>query len=171
MGLAEQLGLRLRPANAAQRAIQAFGSTRAGAWLFSRTITPVDRLLDRVSDGRLSLPQVLAGLPVVMVTTTGRKSGVARVAPLVAVPVGSGLALVGTNFGQPRTPGWVHNLEADPAARVAYRAAEVAVQARPATPTERDEVFRAAAAIYPGYDRYQERITGRAIRIFVLEPA
>jgi deazaflavin-dependent oxidoreductase (nitroreductase family) len=171
VGIETALGLRLRPANAAQRAVQSMASTRPGAWAFSRSITPLDRLVHRATRGRLTLPQVLAGLPVVMVTTTGRKSGEARVAPLVGVPVDGNLAVVGTNFGQPRTPGWVHNLEADPSARVTYRDADVEVRARPATPSERARVLRAAAAIYPGYDRYRERVTGREIRVFVLEPA
>lgn len=62
------------------------------------------------------------------------------------------------------------NLEADPTATVALHDTSVGVQDRPATEDERGEVFRVAAGIYPGYDRYQERITGRVIRIFVLEP-
>lgn len=80
-------------------------STRPGAWAFSKSIAPVDRLLFKVTKGRWTTPEILAGLPVIMVTTTGRKSGERRTSPLVGVPVGDDLAIVGTNFGQPRTPG------------------------------------------------------------------
>lgn len=170
MGLITDLGFEHRGANGVQRALQKVASTKAGAWTFSKTITPVDRVLYRVTNGRITGPQVLAGLPVVMVTTTGRKSGEARTAPLVGVPVDGDLAVIGTNFGQRHTPGWVFNLEADPRATVGYRDREVPAVARPATDDERAQVFRDAAVIYPGYDAYQERISGRTIRIFVLEP-
>jgi deazaflavin-dependent oxidoreductase (nitroreductase family) len=171
MGLTDELGFAHRPANAVQRALQKVASTRAGAWAFSKTITPLDRVLYRVTDGRMTAPQVLAGLPVIMVTTTGRRSSRPRTAPLVGIPIDGDLAVIGTNFGQRNTPGWVFNLEADPDARVGYRNREVGAVARPATDDERARVFRDAAVVYPGYDAYQERISGRPIRIFVLEPA
>lgn len=170
MGLTRDLGFERRAPNTAQRALQRFASTRGGAWLFSKSIAPIDRAVHRISRGRFTLPEVLAGLPVIMVTTTGRRSGEPRTSPLVGVPVGGHLAIVGTNFGQRSTPGWVHNLETDAAARVGYRDREVPAVARPASDDERVEIFRTAAGIYPGYDKYQERITGRTIRIFVLEP-
>lgn len=171
MGLAADLGFSHDRANAFQRLVQALGSTRPGAWVFSKTIAAVDRLLFKLSKGRFTAPEILAGLPVIMVTTTGRKSGAARTSPLVGVPVGDDLAIIGTNFGQTHTPAWVYNLEADPTATVALHDVSVPAVARPATEEERAQVFRVAAGIYPGYDKYQERITGRTIRIFVLEPA
>lgn len=171
MGLCTELAFTHQRANAFQRAVQAVASTRPGAWVFSKSIAPVDRLLFKVTKGRWTAPEILAGLPVIMVTTTGRKSGERRTSPLVGVPVGDDLAIVGTNFGQPRTPAWVYNLEADRAGTVALHDRSVAVVARPATEDERTQAFRTAAGIYPGYDKYQERITGREIRIFVLEPA
>jgi deazaflavin-dependent oxidoreductase (nitroreductase family) len=171
MGVAADLGDRHEPINGFQRLMQRFGSTRVGAWFFSKTLTTLDRAFLKLSKGRTSVPEVLAGLPVVFVTTTGRKSGEPRSAPLISVPVGDSLALIGTNFGQARTPGWVFNLEADPSARVRYRDVELAATVRPATDDERAAVWQAASAVYPGYDKYQQRITGRDIRIFVLEPA
>jgi deazaflavin-dependent oxidoreductase (nitroreductase family) len=171
MGLITDIGFTKRPANAVQRGVQAFASTRPGAWAFSRTITPIDRALFRLSKGRFTAPQILAGLPIIMVTTTGRRSGEARTMPLVGVPIGDDLAIIGTNFGQTRTPAWVLNLEADPNAMVTFHDRATPAQARPATDDERAEAFGAAAVIYPGYDKYQERITGRTIRIFVLGSA
>ncbi|HEX5615629.1 MAG TPA: nitroreductase family deazaflavin-dependent oxidoreductase [Acidimicrobiia bacterium] len=169
MGLMQAIGYERRPASAFQRGVQRVASTRAGAWCFSKTITPVDRIVHRASRGRFTLPELLAGLPVIMVTTTGRRSGLPRVSPLVGVPIGDDLAIVGTNFGQRSTPAWVHNLEAEPQARVGYRDAEVDARARPASAEERTEILRTAASIYPGYDKYQERITGRTIAVFILE--
>jgi deazaflavin-dependent oxidoreductase (nitroreductase family) len=171
MGVAADLGYEHRKPGALRMSMQRLGSTRWGAWAFSKTLMPSDRLIRRLSKGRTTAPEVLAGLPVLFVTTTGRKSGEPRTAPLIAVPCGDSLALLGTNFGQAHTPAWVFNLEADPACSVVYKDAELAVRARPATDAERDEVWEASKAIYPGYAKYRERISGREIRIFVLEPA
>ena len=152
------------------RLVQALASTRTGARLFAHTLRHLDDLVGRLSRGRTSAPALLAGLAVIDVTTVGRKSGQPRTAHLISVPVGDTLALLGTNFGQPRTPAWVLNLEADPHATVSYRGRSLDVVARPATQAEEDEVMASSANVYGGYAKYRERITGRRVRIFVLEP-
>jgi deazaflavin-dependent oxidoreductase (nitroreductase family) len=169
MGVASQLDYRHRRPNALRRAMQKVGATRAGAWGFSKTLPPMDRMVHRLSKGRASAPALLAGLPVLWVTTTGRRSGLRRTTPLIAVPCGDDLALIGTNFGQRNTPAWCHNLEADPKATVAFDGKVCDVVVRPARDDERADVWKAASGIYGGYDKYQERINGREIRIFVLE--
>jgi len=169
MGLADDLGYHVRRPNAFQRLVQAFASTRPGAWVFSRVLRHLDDLVGRVSRGRTSAPEVLAGLPVLDVSTTGRKSGLRRRSPLIAVPIDDTLALLGTNFGQPSTPAWVLNLEADPRATVSYRQRTVEASARAATDDEQARVLAGSAQVYGGYLKYQQRITGRRLRIFVLE--
>ena len=170
MGLCHDLDYRHRPPNVVQRLVQAGASTRPGAWLFARLLPPLDRLTHRLSRGRTSLPAVLAGLPVLTVTTTGRRSGRPRSTPLISVPLDDDLTLLGTNFGQPSTPAWVLNLEADPEVTVEYRGRTVRARARPATDDERERIWAASAHVYGGYRAYQERVTSRTIRLFVLEP-
>lgn len=170
MTLASDLGYEFRPPNALHRAVQAFASTRPGAWVFARVLRHVDDLVGRLTGGRTSAPELLAGLPVLDVTTTGRRSGEPRTSHLISIPVGERLALLGTNFGQPSTPAWVLNLETDPRATVRLRGRTAEVLARPATAEEHTEVLRRAAGIYGGYVKYQQRITGRRLRIFVLDP-
>ncbi len=170
MGVAADLGYGHHTVNGFQRLMQRLGSSRGGAWMFSRLLAPSDRVIHRVSKGRTSAPEVLAGLPVIMVTTTGRRSGQARTSPLIAVPVGDSLALLGTNFGQTGTPAWVFNLESDPRLTVAFHDRTLDLVARVATDAERAEVWRSSAGVYGGYEKYRERIVDRDIRIFVLEP-
>jgi len=74
--------------NAAQVAMQRIAATRAGAWFFARTLDHIDRVLLRLSHGQVSVPEVVAGLPVLTVTTTGARTGQRRSAPLVGVPAG-----------------------------------------------------------------------------------
>ena len=170
MGIAADLSYVHRRANPFQRAMQAFASTRPGAWLFSKVLRHLDDLVGRLSRGRTTVPGLLAGLPVIDVTTTGRKSGQRRTSHLISVPHGETLALLGTNFGQPGTPAWVLNLEADPHAHVRFKGRTVDVRARAASEEEAAEVFARSRQVYGGYAKYQQRISGRRIRVFILEP-
>ena len=172
MGLAADLSYEIPRANWFQRGIKAFAASRPGAWLFSKVLRHLDDVVQRLSRGRTTVPELLAGLPVIDVTTTGRRSGQPRTSHLISVPVGDTLAVLGTNFGQPGTPAWVLNLEADPAATVRYKHTTVPVTARPASEAEFAQVLAASGPVYPGYRKYQQRIQGhRKLRIFVLEPA
>jgi len=171
VGVADDLGYGYATPNAVQRAAQSFGSTRPGAWIFSKSLARADRLIDRLTGGRTSSPELLAGLPVLQVTMTGRKSGLPRTTPLIAVPLRDTLALLGTNFGQPHTPAWVYNLEADPHVRVSYRGVTRDLVVRPPSDEEAQEIWAASRTLYGGYEKYRERISGRAIRLFVLEAA
>jgi deazaflavin-dependent oxidoreductase (nitroreductase family) len=171
VSIADELGYRFRRPNAFQRANQAFGASRAGGWVFSRVLRHVDRGVQRVTGGRATGPELLAGLPVLELTTAGRRSGLPRTSFLIAIPCGGSLALLGTNFGQASTPAWVLNLEARPEATVTYRGTSVPVVARLATPEQHEEVLTASEPLYPGYVRYRQRITDRRLRIFLLERA
>lgn len=171
MGLAAQLDYRHPRSNLFQRVVQRFASTRLGAWTFSKALRHIDDVVAKVTRGRQSAPGLLAGLLVLDLTTTGRRSGVRRTTHLISIPVDDTLALLGTNFGQKSTPAWVLNLEADPRASVRFRTKDVDVVARPATETERATVMENSAGIYGGYLKYQQRISGRTVRVFVLEPA
>ena len=167
----DELGYELRPANAVRRSVQQLASTRPMAWLFQRTLFPLDKFVFRRTGGRSSVTGLLAGVPVLLLTTTGAKSGRPRTMPLLGIPVGADLAVIGSNFGQESTPGWVYNLEADPRASVSHRDRSVEVVASRADDERTDEVFRSAAQIYPGYARYRRRADHRTIRVFVLRTA
>lgn len=171
MGLADDLGYQHRTPTVFQRLMQAFASSRPGSWLFSKLLRHLDAVVLRLSRGRHTVPGLLAGLPVLDLTTTGRKSHRPRTSNLVAIPIDDNLALLGTNFGQPRTPAWVFNLDAEPHASVHFRNVRVSVIARAATQDEHARVMARSAEIYGGYEKYQQRIRGRDVRIFVLESA
>ena len=171
MGIAADLQYSFPPPNLVQRLGQRFVSSRGGTWVMARTLPALDTAVGRLTGGRQSVPSIASALPVADLTTTGRKSGLRRTTHLICIPIGDTLALVGTNFGQPLTPDWVANLEANPQASLTFRGASVEVVARPATAAEFEEVMTAAAQIFVGYARYRQRITERRIRIFVLEAA
>ena len=171
MGVLHDLGYEVKNANGLQRIMQAVASSRPGAWMLSKAIHQQDKVLFNATGGRLTVSSVLAGLPVVMVTTTGAKTGQSRAMPLLGIPVGDDLAVIGSNYGQKSNPGWVYNLEADPSAVAGYRDRTVAVVARQADEIEAGQVFELAGAVYPGYAKYRIRADHRVIKVFVLESA
>ncbi|WP_377643511.1 nitroreductase family deazaflavin-dependent oxidoreductase [Oryzobacter terrae] len=171
MGLATDLSYAIPGSTALHRGVRAVASTRQGAWTLARVLPALDRLVARLTHGRTTLVEQLAGLPVLVVTTTGRRTGLPRPAQLVGIPVDDEIALLGTNFGQSGTPTWVLNLEADPRATVTHRGATAEVVARPATDAERTRILALAGRVYVGYPKYLRRVTDRRVRVLVLERA
>jgi deazaflavin-dependent oxidoreductase (nitroreductase family) len=169
MGLQQDLDYRADLPNPVQRGMQVVAETKPGSWLLQRTLYRLDRPLYRRTDGRVTIPGVVTGLPVIMLTTTGSKSGLPRSMPVVGIPLDDDIAVLGTNFAQPRSPAWALNLEADGRAKVAYRGREFEVVARPATEEERERAWDRAVLAYRGFKAYRARITERPVRIFVLE--
>jgi deazaflavin-dependent oxidoreductase (nitroreductase family) len=171
MGVLDELDYELTPPNATQRVIQKLASSGPGAWTAQRVLYPIDKAVFKISKGRLTAASLTAGLPVIMLTTTGAKSGQLRTMPLVGTPFGSDVAIIGSNYGQERTPGWVYNLEANPSATLSYRDASVEVVARRLDDDDADCVFEVATKAYPGYGLYRQRADHRVIKVFALETA
>lgn len=166
MSLIDALGYRHRPPNGAHRAVQAVAASRPGAWTLAKASPPVDRWAFRISDGRWTATSALAGLPVLLLETTGARSGQPRRTPLVGIPHDDDLAVIGSGYGQRATPAWVHNLRARPIAAVRYRAATVDVVAAEAG--DPAPIWERARATYLGFGVYPERAAHREIAVFVL---
>lgn len=171
MGVMSELGYDVKRANGFQRGVQRVAQTGPLSKVFQKTMYAIDRPIYRWSKGRITVPSVVAGLPIVMLTTTGAKSGEPREMPLLGIPHDDDIAIIGSNYGTQRTPGWVYNLEADPNATVGYGEREVEVVARRAHDDEYERIFEEAATWYSGYALYRERAAHREIRVFVLELA
>ena len=158
-------------ANLLQRSIRRFAATGPGAWLFGNVLQRLDRPVYRLTRGRHTLANLLSGLPVVVLTTTGARSGLERSAPVVGLPTADGLSVIASNFGRKSHPGWYHNLRADPHARITVRGRESAVRATLATGDVRARIWREGLTIYPGWSSYERRAAGRTIAVFVLAPS
>jgi len=109
------------------------------------------------------------GLPVVIFTTRGRKSGKIRKTPLMRVEHDGAYAMVASQGGSPKHPVWYHNLKADPEALVVQDGPEpFDARARELSGEEREEWWERAAAAYPNYAEYQRK-TDRLIPVFLAE--
>ena len=82
----------------------------------------------------------VGGMPVILLTTTGRKSGKTRTVPIMYIPDGASYVVIGSNGGMDRHPGWYHNLKRQPEARVQVGRRQVRVRAEEVRGTERDRL-------------------------------
>jgi len=110
------------------------------------------------------------GLPVVIVTNRGARTGKIRKTPLMRVEHDGRYAAVASMGGAPQHPVWYYNLRANPRVELQDRAVRSEMIAREVSGDERAEWWQRAVAAYPPYAEYQEKTT-RQIPVFVLEPA
>ncbi len=132
-----------------------------------RTLGKLNVPLYRASHGRLF--GHVGRAPVLLLTTTGRRSGRPRTTPVLYLAEGEQLIVIGSNAGNDRSPAWALNLESNPNADVQLRGARRSVRARIAEGDEREKLWREMNKQYGGFDGYRTR-TEREIRLFVLEP-
>jgi F420H(2)-dependent quinone reductase len=123
--------------------------------------------LYRASGGRLG--GRIGKAPVLLLTTTGRKSGQQRTAPVVYLADGERMIVIGSNAGNARVPAWALNLKAKADAEVEVGRRRIPVRARIAEGEERADLWRKSNEQYAGFDDYEAR-TDRDIAVFVLEP-
>ena len=138
--------MKLRPA-----AIRAMGRSHRAVYRLTR-----GRLLGRV-----------AGMPVLLLTTTGRRSGRARTTPLTYFEFGDDLVVVASNGGEDSAPAWWLNLCERPEATITTGTHTQPVTARPTTEEEHERLWPMITAVHPGYAAYARRTT-RRIPVVVL---
>ncbi len=109
------------------------------------------------------------GVPTLLLTTTGRKTGQSRTTPLIFGKDGDSFVVIASVGGGPQHPSWFLNLLADPGAEIQVRSDHVHVIARVAEDKERQRLWEMMAAQWPNYDVYQTRTT-RRIPLVVLDP-
>ena len=144
-------------------------SQRPMTWIFSHTMHHLDPLVFRLSGGHHTAISKLAGLPVIILTTTGARSGEPRAVPLVGVPDGDKIALIASNWGRAYAPGWYYNLRANPAATVTIENRSRTYTVHEAAGDEYERYWQQAVDMYTGYTAYKQR-AGRHIPIMVLTP-
>ncbi len=108
------------------------------------------------------------GVSVLILTTTGRRSGEARSTPLIYGQDGDDYLVVASKGGAPTDPDWYGNLVAEPEVSVQVRGDRFEARARTASPEERQRLWKTMTASWPSYDDYQLR-TEREIPVVVLE--
>jgi deazaflavin-dependent oxidoreductase (nitroreductase family) len=122
------------------------------------------------SGGTAGLTLRDTGLPVIIVTNRGRKTGAIRKTPLMRVVDGGNYILVASQGGAPKHPQWYYNLKANPDVEIRDKTEVHAMQVREAEdPVERERLWEIAVKAFPPYQEYQNK-TDRLIPIFLAEP-
>lgn len=150
--------------------VKSLAATPFGSWLLPKLLHRIDMLLFRITSNRICLTSLLTGLPVIILTHTGAKSGLQRQLPLVALQDGKNLILIASYFGSQRHPAWYFNLKANPRVEVSRGKQTAHFIARQALNEERRLYWSLAEQHYTGYHLYQSKAGSREIPVIVLEP-
>ena len=120
----------------------------------------------RANNGKVGGP--FAGAPLLLLHTTGAKSGKQRTSPVMYLADGDRLLVFASKAGAPTDPDWYHNLVANPKATVDVGDENFEVKATVITGEERDRLYAKQAKLYPGFAEYEEKTT-RTIPVVALE--
>jgi deazaflavin-dependent oxidoreductase (nitroreductase family) len=136
---------------------------------FSVGMTRVHAAMVRLSGGRIRRSFLFTGgMPILVLTTVGRRSGRSRSTPVGYLEHRTGFAILASNAGNDRSPAWWLNLQADPHGKILVNREQLAVTARRAEPPEEEALWGEFARLNPGFDEYRN-LTERKIPVVVLE--
>ena len=145
------------------------GLDRAHSHAIIKCMSRANTWLYRVSGGKVG-SRFLAGAPVLLLTTTGRKSGLPRTQPVLYLVDEDRLVIVASKAGMAKHPMWYLNLCATPAVQVEVGDTATHYEARTADADEKAELWPRLVAMYPDFDSYQSW-TERDIPVVILEPS
>jgi deazaflavin-dependent oxidoreductase (nitroreductase family) len=157
-------------ANWFRRVMRLSGAVPPISWLYARTLHHLDRALYKLTRGRATFVSLVTGLPIVMLTTTGAKTGRHHTLPLVALPNGDRLVIIASNYGQQRNPAWYYNLRATPHVTITFGGSTREMVARELEGEERERQYARGIEVYPGWTQYRERASNRRIPVIELTP-
>lgn len=147
--------------------LRRLGATRIGVWAIKHVVSPLDRWLYRLTGGqRVALGRPLG--PLLLLTSTGRRTGREHTTPVYYLRDGDKLVLCNVNPGFEHPNPWTLNLRANPLARVQIGSERSIYQARQASPAEVDRYWPQLVQVWPAYQTLYERSGQRLV--FLLEP-
>jgi len=145
---------------------------------FIRHLSKANVALFKASNGRLGRTwhlnnerPSLKGPEICLLTTTGRKSGEPRIAPLLFLRDGDDIVVVASQGGMPKNPPWYLNLVADPAVRIQVRSNERSYVARTAELDEKERLWPLLVDMYSDFTTYAERAGDREIPVIICSPS
>ncbi len=144
-------------------------ASKAGSWFISSFMDNVDRWVFHISGGKQTAASAVFGLPSIILTTVGAKSGQKRDTPLLGISDGENFIVIASNWGKKNHPAWYYNITANPNVTVSLNGDAKPYRARRVEGEERKQCWDKALKIYPGYNSYKQR-AGREIAVFLLEP-
>jgi deazaflavin-dependent oxidoreductase (nitroreductase family) len=158
-----------------EKTLTANGEVKTAVWwnwgvvhALARAAGVLHRGLYRVSGGRMG--GSASGVPVVLLSTRGRRSGRVHTWPVCCVAEGDDLVVIASAGGNPRNPGWYHNLRANPNVTVQVGHRSRAMVAEPQTGPAREAYWARVVRQHPAFEGYQRKVS-RRIPVVLLRPA
>jgi deazaflavin-dependent oxidoreductase (nitroreductase family) len=139
------------------------------SWIRPGALVRIDRGMFRLTRGRTTFSALLSGLPIVMLTTTGARTGQPRTVPVLALPDTDHVILLASNYGRPSNPGWYHNVLAEPSVTITWKGTSVEMRARELSGVERQRHLARSLEAYPWWEQYHRRAGSRDLPVIMLE--
>ena len=157
-----------KPRRVRKRLLEPIATSSAGRWFTINVAPRIDGSVGRLTRGRvMSVP----GVPLLLLTHTGAKSGIERVTPLLYFSDGENAVVIASNYGRDRHPAWLANVKAHPEVTLQARGRTGRYRAHVADPAERDRLFTLAKQVTRAYADYEHRTHDiRTIQVVVLSP-
>ena len=152
--------------SAATRAITRLSITKAGVWFLMNVSRRVDPVLHRATRGHVS---TLVVTPVILLTTTGAKSGLPRTTPLVYFTDKGRVVTMASNYGRPHNPAWYHNVKANPEVTISVQGRRARFRGEEVSGEEYERLWALAKRFAATYGTYEER-SGRHIPVVTFAP-
>ena len=152
-----------------RRIIVKMAATRLGMGVFYLYVRLIDMPISRLTKGAFIPSANWNIMPIIYLTTTGVKSGIPRSIPVLCIPDGENLILVGSNWGNPKNPSWAYNLRKHPQTQLRKGKMVKYFSARELRGDERSAYWQKAVTFYPPYVSYEQH-SKRSLPIFLLEP-
>ena len=153
-----------------RRLVRRATTSRPLAWLSARLLHRIDGVVQRATKGRSTFSGWVSGLPVVILTTTGARTGLSRRTPVLGIPDDDALVVLAANFGKTTHPAWYHNVRATPEVDIAVDGVGRRYRATELTGVDRDRWFGRAVELNPGWLRYRTWAGERAIPVVRMDP-
>jgi deazaflavin-dependent oxidoreductase (nitroreductase family) len=155
-------------ANVFFRTMRRMAGWRPVSWVYARILPPIDRFVSRITGRNMTFVGLVSGLQVLLLTTTGAKTGVQRTQPVLYLREGGDFVLIASNWGQERNPSWYYNLRTNPRAKVTLSGSTCDVIAREAAGPERELYWQQGCRMYPAWNVYKARSPHREFPVMVL---
>jgi deazaflavin-dependent oxidoreductase (nitroreductase family) len=158
-------------ANVFFRAMRQMAGLRPVSWLYARILPPTDRFVSRITGHTMTFAGLVTGLQVLLLTTTGAKTGTQRAQPVLYLREGDDFVVIASNWGQEHNPAWYYNLRANPRAKVTLSGSTSEVIAREVTGPQCDLYWQQGVRMYPAWSIYKRRAPDREFPIMILSKA
>ncbi|MBI3161004.1 MAG: nitroreductase family deazaflavin-dependent oxidoreductase [Chloroflexi bacterium] len=155
--------------NAFQKWIHRFLMLRWVSAFLAVVLHRADSFMLKISKGRHTVAEIV-GLPIIQLVTTGARSGLRRIMPLLGIFDEGKIVLIGSNFGGRHNPGWYYNLKKNPQCAARVNGREQKFLAREVEDGEYERYWQVALSYYKGYALYKIRAAHRKIPVMILEP-